>query len=42
MLIGLGGLLGSAPGLLVGIGLGKLCSLLLIYTRKDDDDVGDD
>ena len=36
MLIGRGGLLGSAPGLLVGMGLGKGHSLLLTLTHIEE------
>ena len=34
--IGFGGLLGSTPGLLVGMGFGKVCSLPLTFTQTED------
>ena len=36
MLTGLGGRLGSTPGLLVGIGFGKVTSLLFTLTERLD------
>ena len=34
--IGFGGLLGSTPGLLVGMGFGKVCNLPLTFTHTED------
>ena len=34
--IGFGGLLGSTPGLLVGMGFGKVCNLPLTFTQTED------
>ena len=34
--IGFGGLLGSTPGLFVGMGFGKVCSLPLTFTQTED------
>ena len=36
MSMGLGGLLGSTPGLFVGMGLGKVCNLPFTFTHTEE------